>query len=109
MRTIFDFAREAAYAVGIQYERAAARDRGLVRRKSFTYTQRDQIIGGRSRPWVPCVVCGSIERLCIDHILPLSRGGTNDKSNLQSLCWECNAYKGDDKTTDQVREWRKRK
>ncbi|MSS59227.1 HNH endonuclease [Erysipelotrichaceae bacterium Oil+RF-744-GAM-WT-6] len=25
----------------------------------------------------------------MNHILPLSEGGTNDESNLESLCWSC--------------------
>ena len=30
---------------------------------------------------------------CIDHIKPLSMGGTNDLSNLQTLCNKCHAKK----------------
>lgn len=30
----------------------------------------------------------------VDHISPLFRGGANDKTNLQILCWECNLSKG---------------
>jgi 5-methylcytosine-specific restriction protein A len=29
----------------------------------------------------------------VDHILPLRRGGTNDTSNLQSLCHSCHSRK----------------
>lgn len=39
-----------------------------------------------------CVVCGIGRGL--DHIVPLSRGGTNTPENLQNLCVRCNSYKG---------------
>lgn len=32
--------------------------------------------------------------LSVDHIVPLSAGGTNDPSNLQILCIRCNSTKG---------------
>ncbi len=31
----------------------------------------------------------------IDHIVPVSRGGTDDLENLQPLCWTTNREKGD--------------
>jgi len=31
----------------------------------------------------------------VDHIVPVSRGGTDALGNLQPLCWENNRHKGD--------------
>lgn len=42
-----------------------------------------------------CLRCGKIEGLTIDHVVPLSKGGTNDDDNLQTLCNECNQWKKD--------------
>lgn len=36
-----------------------------------------------------CVECGSVNFLEIDHIVPLSAGGTSNLSNLQLLCRNC--------------------
>lgn len=41
-----------------------------------------------------CGVSASESPLEIDHIQPVSRGGTNHLSNLRSACHECNAGKG---------------
>jgi hypothetical protein len=43
-----------------------------------------------------CRYCGdSAERMCADHVVPLSRGGTNDEDNLVSCCLPCNSSKCD--------------
>lgn len=41
-----------------------------------------------------CVNCNTTKDLTIDHIKPLSKGGTNNINNLQILCRSCNASKG---------------
>jgi len=43
----------------------------------------------------PCQHCGTTEHMSIDHIIPISKGGTNALANLQPLCLPCNIAKGD--------------
>ena len=40
-----------------------------------------------------CRGCYSAINLQIDHIVPLSKGGTSEESNLQTLCRRCNRRK----------------
>lgn len=50
-----------------------------------------------------CELCGiSAEQSAIevDHILPRNHGGTDDITNLQALCYSCNATKRDRDDTD---------
>jgi hypothetical protein len=50
-----------------------------------------------------CALCGvhsSERRIEVDHIVPRSRGGTSDISNLQALCDECNRGKSNTDQTD---------
>lgn len=41
-----------------------------------------------------CAYCGATERLTLDHIDALARGGTNHWSNLVAVCARCNQRKG---------------
>jgi len=42
-----------------------------------------------------CLRCGSDGPLDEDHVVPLSKGGSDDISNIQPLCHSCNAWKID--------------
>lgn len=41
-----------------------------------------------------CMACGESKDLTIDHVIPLSKGGIHDHSNIQILCNICNKIKG---------------
>jgi len=40
-----------------------------------------------------CGKQGTETQLNVDHIIPLAKGGSNDLSNLQTLCYQCNQAK----------------
>lgn len=41
-----------------------------------------------------CVYCGSNKNLTLDHVIPKSRGGKNEWTNLVTSCFRCNLKKG---------------
>ncbi len=62
-----------------------------------------------SRARLRCELCGvsnDYKALQVDHIVPRNKGGSDDESNLQALCYTCNAMKRDRDDTD-FREIRK--
>jgi hypothetical protein len=59
-------------------------DRYIPRKVKISIWQRDQ---GK------CVECGSQEKLEYDHIIPVSKGGSNTERNVQLLCEKCNRQK----------------
>lgn len=56
-------------------------------RKHFSPVQRREWTGTQ------CAYCGTSEKLELDHIVPIFDGGTNLKSNSQTLCRHCNVWK----------------
>lgn len=52
-----------------------------------------------------CIYCG-LDAYTIDHMTPVSRGGTNDPENLVIACRACNMEKGN-MTYDEYMTWRK--
>lgn len=68
----------------------------------FEVLQRDNFTCqycGRSPKVIPGLV------LEVDHIVPLSAGGTNDLDNLVTACWECNEGKKDRQFKDVINNY----
>jgi len=71
--------------------------RNVTPKRTITLLQRQRIL---RRDKFTCQLCGAKGPgaggnavLEVDHKLPLSRGGTDNDSNLQTLCFECNRGK----------------
>ena len=64
----------------------------MVNRIKFTKKQKQAI---KSEQEDKCVICSELleKTYHIDHIKPLSSGGTNDRTNLQALCVSCHHNK----------------
>lgn len=62
------------------------------RRRWHVYCRRSEIF---DRDGHACVYCGATDRLEVDHIIPMAKGGTDESHNLQTLCKPCNSGKRD--------------
>jgi len=63
------------------------------RRSSFTKSIRHEVF---KKDKYHCIECGATNKkavLHIDHIIPVSKGGTDELDNLQTLCESCNLAK----------------
>lgn len=47
-----------------------------------------------------CAISGEERALEVDHIIPRNKGGSDDITNFQALCYSCNAMKQDRDDTD---------
>lgn len=63
----------------------------LIKAVGITRGKRAEIL---ERDKHKCKQCGATEHLCIDHVIPVSRGGDSSSENLQVLCFSCNTKKG---------------
>ena len=69
------------------------------RRKFTDYEKKPVDAKGNGR----CAICGKpidFNKMTIDHKIPLSKGGTNEISNLQPSCLGCNLMKADFTVTE---------
>jgi len=88
-------------------KRLRDKEKKLKRAKSLM--EQDEAISSARREKIPedvkifvwrrdegkCVRCGSKENLEFDHIIPISKGGSNTARNIQLLCERCNREKGE--------------
>ncbi len=65
------------------------RERGKLQRHHRDWYLRLAVEGGER-----CANCGAGEKLVLDHVTPIARGGRTELGNLQLLCAECNRLKG---------------
>lgn len=63
-------------------------------RRLFTYEERSATLKRSSGVCACCSKKLTTKTMTMDHIIPISRGGTNDMENLVALCLECNKAKG---------------
>ena len=72
-------------------------EKGTRSPRSLNYRVRFRVL---QRDGYRCCACGALPAkdpnvvLHIDHIIPVSYGGSNDMENLQTLCAKCNLGKG---------------
>lgn len=76
-------------------EKKAKRHYSQKRRNQFAGERADLMLALIERDGYQCKSCDNQDDLAIDHIIPLSKGGSDDLSNLQILCKSCNSSKGD--------------
>ena len=82
--------------------------------KNATQSKRNRILNNTEYKILPkdlhkiynsnCWACGSKENISLDHVIPLSKGGTHSVGNMLSLCRSCNSSK----SNRFLSEWRYR-
>lgn len=84
-------ARRLGIATGrVTYELLRKPIKSVELRKGISLKIRFEIL---KRDNFHCVLCGQDAKetkLVIDHILPVTKGGTNDTANLRTTCMACN-------------------
>lgn len=58
---------------------------------SHTFAQAVQLINSVNGA---CAICGRTDSPSIDHVVPISKGGSDGVDNLRVLCTSCNSRKG---------------
>jgi len=77
----------------------------IIRLLKYIKYQRMGFRANRSRIYkrdgYECVYCGSTKDLTLDHVVPKSRGGKNEWTNLVTSCFKCNLKKSN-RTPDEA-------
>jgi hypothetical protein len=82
----------------IEKEEAAALDKEMPEKTDY-YTDPEHRLMVLERDKMKCIYClveVSEDSFVLDHIIPVSKGGTNRKSNLVTSCEGCNQRKQDE-------------
>lgn len=89
--SMLSFYKEA-YKNGVKYKNFLDNEPRRIAQRYINKKEVREFIFNRDKV---CLCCGSIEKLSIDHIVPIIKNGANDLSNLQLLCKRCNSRKCD--------------
>lgn len=76
-------------------QKAEISRRRRLRRNHFNQERHRLFLLVAHRDGCLCARCGSVDDLTLDHKFPLSKGGSDEPTNLQILCRRCNSRKGD--------------
>lgn len=98
---MFDEAIRFLREMKARYDAAQLRKRFKVHpaRKVVTNNYDALFLAVGKRDGFHCGACKATKNLQLDHVIPVSVGGSSDVENLQLLCGSCNSKKGD-KTID---------
>lgn len=84
----------AWYKENPEYAREARNKRRSLQRASGGTYSKQEILNLFAYQCGKCANClKPMQAYHIDHVMPLSLGGSNDRSNLQLLCPKCNQHK----------------
>lgn len=83
-----------------KWRNASSKRRAMIARNGVYLVSKKEISKLLS---MPCIYCGTMEDLSIEHVVPIHRGGTHGIGNLATACIPCNSSKGKKFIT----EWRK--
>jgi len=92
---INDIDKKSVIPSSIEYGRKEKPYREAVLRSSIPKKLRYQVFNRDNHLCQDCGRGSPEVKLEIDHIIPISQGGRDELSNLQTLCFDCNRSKSD--------------